>query len=438
MLTTSTKKWLAGICIVSPAIFIIYFVYRYGITVPYWDQWEHVTLLEKSHNHTLTFTDFWSQHNEHRIFFPKIIMFFLTQISGWNIFLELCTNIVFASLSLFFLFSLLDCTQGTKNNTILKIITSFLIFSMAQYENWSWGWQIQIYMVVTGIIVTIWLINKWQGKIQGLVIAILAAVLANYSFGSGILIWPSALFMLIIQEKWKLKHIIIWIAAGFVTVASYYYKHTGSSFDVPMTYFLSHPVTFIQYVLGYLGASLAPKIKYANLASVILLIIIILSILDIRRLDKERLRKMLPWLTLILYVLMSAIITGMGRVHLGRNQSMSSRYTTISTLFVISAIVLLYNSVILNIERKNKASLKDIVFIATVTLAFSFAYINVYLFGIKNMKIVYNRINNVTSCFNDPDNASDEDLEKLYPKPEIVRQRIKILHDLGIEFNTKK
>lgn len=438
MVSSLKRKILIRTGIILPIILAFNFIYKYGCAIPYWDEWELVTLLQKIHNHSLTLGDFWAQHNEHRLFFPKLLMLFLAVISGWNVFWELFFSIVFAAISLYFLCSLLDNTLNSRKSSILKFIISLLLFSMVQYENWIWGWSIQHYMAMTGIIAAIWSINKWQGQMRGLLIAIFAAVLANYSFGSGILIWPAVLFMLIMQKKWKLKHIIIWIIAGFVTAASYYYKHTGSSFDTPMTFFLHHPVFFTKYILCYLGAPLAHRIFFANIVALILLVIILLSVFDIWRLDKNQLRKMIPWLALMLYVVMSALVTGLGRVGLGIGQALSSRYTTISTLFVISAAVLLYNSIILNLEKKKKASLKDIVFISVVSLAFCIVYIKSYEHGIRQMKEMSSRINAAAVHLKNPDNASDDDLKVLYPNPDVVRQRMKILKEMGIEFPKEK
>ena len=431
-------KWLTRTGIAMPILFIFYFVYRYGITVPFWDEWEFVPVLEKFHNHTLTLADFWAQHNEHRIFFPKIMMLLMARTFGWNIFLELCVNIILALINLYFLFSLLDATQESKNNPIIKNLFSLLIFSMAQYENWSWGWTIQIYMSMTGIIAAIWAINKLQGQMGGLIVAICAAVFANYSFGAGLLIWPSVLFMLILQKKWKLKHISIWIIAGIVTVVFYYYKHTGSTLDTSILYILHHPVLFAEYVLGYLGSPLALSLSTAIPISLILIIIIILSLLDIKKLNKDRLSKMVPWMAFCIFVFLSACLTAVARVGFGVKQSMSSRYTTISTLFIISSIVFLYNSIILNIKKNKTMSLKDKYFIVIVTSIFFVTYFIDYRHSTKGMIQRSHDVDTARYCIEEPEKASEEDLKILYPNPEIVRQRIKILSELGYKFYKEK
>ena len=77
-----------------PIVVLIYFVVEYTVNVPHWDQWGLVPLLEKSYSGTLSFGDLWAQHNEHRAFFPKIVMLTLARFSGWNIAYELAANII--------------------------------------------------------------------------------------------------------------------------------------------------------------------------------------------------------------------------------------------------------------------------------------------------------------------------------------------------------
>src|SRR6267142_5943506 len=57
-----------------PLLILIWVVARYAIDVPYLDQWDFAPLIDKMYQGQLTFHDLWMQFNEHRIFFPKLIM----------------------------------------------------------------------------------------------------------------------------------------------------------------------------------------------------------------------------------------------------------------------------------------------------------------------------------------------------------------------------
>jgi hypothetical protein len=430
------KKDSYVIIALAAPLLILYFVWNYGINVPFSDQWELIPLLEKLHDKTLTLADLWQQHNEHRIIFPKILMLFLAHFSNWNIFLELCTNMVLAIINLLFLFSILRNTSESLKSPWLKIIISLLIFSMVQYENWFWGWQIQIFMSVLGAIIAIWSVNKWQGKTIGLTIAISAAILSSYSFSTGLVTWPAVVALLLLQKKWKLKHIIIWLLTCITTVLLFYHNYTKSNTNAPFSFILSHPSIYIRYVLTYLGSSLGHSRSSSQVVASIMLIITSLAIFDIRRLNKERFRNLTPWLALAIYAILAACVTGAGRIGLGSQQALASRYTTISTLLVISAAVTIYHSMELNLSINKKRSLKDILFIIAITSVFCLSYSNSYTHGVKEMKKIAKCVNESAFCLTDPENADDDSLKRLYPNPDVIRQRIKVLSELGIKFKT--
>jgi len=429
------EKIFACIAIILPPIFTICFVYKFGLTIPYWDQWELVPLLEKMHNHTLGLADLWSQHNEHRVIFPQILMVLLAYFSNWNIFLELCTSLILAILSLLFLFSILGNTSETKTPW-LKIIISLLVFSMVQYENWIWGWQLQIFMSVLGTIIAMWAANKWQGKSLGMAIAILAAILASYSFGSGLATWPAIFVLLLIQKKWKLKHIIILITACIATVLLYYYNYTKSPSNTPISFFMEHPLSYIRYILTYLGSPLG-QTGFTSLAmALILLILTSYAIFNIWRYDKQKLYDLAPWLGLAIYALLAACMTGLGRAGSGWHQALSSRYTTISVLFTISAVILVYHSMIISFSIKK--NIKNILFTFIVICIFLVSYIDSYRRGIKDMKTKSNNVNASAFCLTHPEIADEYSLKRLYPDPNTARSRIKTLSELGVKFKSSR
>lgn len=429
------KKVIVNAVIFLPLVLAFYFVYKFGVTVPYWDQWELVPLLEKMYNNTLTLADLWSQHNEHRILFPRILMLLLARLSGWNIFLELCTNMVLAAFTLLFLLSIL-CSTLEKTPSWLKFFISLMIFSMVQHENWVWGWQIQMFLSVLGSVIAIWAANKWQGKMNGLIIVISAAVLSSYSFNTGLLTWPAVLVVLLLQKKWKRKHIIILTLACIATVLLYYYKYKSVAYHPPILFFLDHPVIYIRYVLTYLGASLGWTYFYSLIITLIIFVLILLAIFNIWRFDRQKLCDLAPWLALVLYACMAACATGLGRAGFGWKQAFESRYTTISALLPISTAVLLCYAIKLSLKTNKKNFLKNPFFIAAITSILLISYVNSYHRGILLMRQRFIRVVRASAfCLTHPEiKADDDSLKRLHSDPNIIRPRIKTLSDLGIKF----
>jgi tetratricopeptide (TPR) repeat protein len=429
------KNVIVNTAIVLPIVFTFYYVYNYGVTIPFWDQWEFVPLLEKMHNHTLSLADLWAQHNEHRIIFPQIVMLILARLSNWNIFWELCTNIVLAIFILLFLLSILHNTIKSTS-PFLKIFISMMVFSMVQRENWEWGWQIQMFMSVLGSVIAIWAANKWQGKAIGLIVIIPAAILSSYSFNSGLLTWLAVLVVFLLQKKWKLKHIIILVSACIATVLLYYYKYTKPINHPPVLSFVSHPLIYAEYITTYLGGALVWHFPPGRLAvTIISLFLISLAIFNLRRFDKQTLQEQAPWLGLALYACMAACATALGRAGFGWQQAVSSRYTTISLFLPLCAIVLLRYSIRFN-PKKEKEPLKSIIFIIII-LTFIVSYIISYRDNVRDMKKLSAYTNASAFCLTNPKLVNDDFMKGLYSDPNIVKTGIKTLSELGIKFKIK-
>jgi hypothetical protein len=429
------KKSIVNIIILLPLILVIFFVYKYGITVPVLDQWELVPLLEKMHNHSLTATDLWAQHNEHRIIFPQIVMLFLARLSNWNIFVELYTNILLSTFIFLFILSILRNTSEVISPW-LKIFVSMMIFSMAQYGNWFWGWQIQMFMSVLGSVIAIWAANKWQGKAIGLIVVILAGILSSYSFNSGLLTWPAVLFVFLLQKKWKLKHIIILVLACIVTVLLYYYNYTKPVNHPPVLFFMSNPLIYTRYVLTYLGASLSRNYYLCPAVTIISLLLISLAIFNLRQFDRQKLCDLAPWLGLALYSCMAACMTGVGRAGMGWQQALASRYATISLFLPLSAGVLFWHVIRFNAEINQKKRMKGL-FLIVIMLMFMISYINNYRSSIQDMKTTSTFYSTLTArCLTQPQVVDDDTMKIIYPDPNLLRLRIKTLSELGIKFKT--
>ena len=84
---------------ICPVAYLLVFLIGFTVDVPYWDQWDLVPLLQKMDDGSLSLNDLWSQHNEHRLLFPRLVMLVLARISDWNIYLEYAVSFVLASLT---------------------------------------------------------------------------------------------------------------------------------------------------------------------------------------------------------------------------------------------------------------------------------------------------------------------------------------------------
>jgi hypothetical protein len=335
---------------IVPLLVLIYFVVNYEVNVPYQDQWELVPLLEKSYQGTLSISDLWVQHNEHRPLFPLIIMLVLARFSSWNLLYELVANIMISAGTFLTIIYQLKKTERTINNFracwAIPVI-SIIVFSLSQGENWLWGWQIAIFLNVFAVTVGIVLLANYAARWLYFILALLMGIIATYSFSTGLIYWVIGLLILFLADhpnkrERKLK-IIIWVVTLFVIICTYMYKY-----QKPVTYpflllSLSHPIEFIKYVLVYLGAPVCLFwIEGAVFLGLFGLVVWGYLIWILMKSQCVKFNVLLPYVGFGLYSIGSAMATGIGRVGMGASQALSPRYVTISLLLWVSTIVFFY------------------------------------------------------------------------------------------------
>jgi hypothetical protein len=329
-----------------PPVFLVVLLAHYGVNAPFWDQWELVHLIQKLHQGTLNLADLYSQHNEHRILFPRLIMLGLAEATHWNTAVEPFVNVTLALGSAALLISMLWKSLvhhlGRSVVTILSGLVIWLMFSPVQWENWLWGWQIQWFLSILGSVATIYFIahqpRQWP-RWSGLLSAGVAATIATYSLANGMFVWFIALAMLIIYRE-PARRWLAWAASSALVIGSYYINYVNPPYHPSKTLFLHHPKAFIEYVLVYLGRPLGADFHMVMVvgAAILGLFLVSSGYLIVRR--RQQLNNTLPWLAVAAYAGVGAVTTAISRLGLGIEQAFSSRYTTVSSLFTISTLVI--------------------------------------------------------------------------------------------------
>jgi hypothetical protein len=329
-----------------PPVFLTILVIVKAVNVPYWDQWEFVPLIQHVHGGHFYFQDFWQQQNEHRLVFPRLVMVTAALITHWNVRVESLISIVIAACSFVFVIKTWRLTHGKYSKAIalfLPLILSVIWFSPVQVENWLWGWQIQWFLNVLGIMLVAWgIAGTRRGEITypNLLVMLGGGILATYSLGNGVIIWPLLIATLIYLRVFSLKTAIAALT-GLAAIALYYLHYVRVPQSSSPTDVFKMPVLFAKYVLVYLGRPLSFVHKLAPILGLVLLLVFIglSAYLFIKK--KRTFTAMLPWVVIGFYAIGTAMITAVSRMNLGLDQAYnSSRYTTIASLLLVSTVLL--------------------------------------------------------------------------------------------------
>jgi hypothetical protein len=251
---------IAYLLILLPAALGFLYVHLYGVNVPYNDGWTLVGLFEKLSSGTLTVADLFSQHNEHRIFFPRIVMLFVGVITGFNV---VATMYLIQTLLLVTLVVLLLAFRSSVSpNPLWFVPIAFLVFSWGQSWNMLQAFQIQLVLVQTFAILAFWLLHVCtrNGRLGRVAFAgaLGSATVAAFSSAHGLVVWPVGFMQLLFLPMRPAKRsllIVVWSLVGLLEGIVYFlgYEHTGKT---TVAHALDHPLRSLKFFLAALGGSL--------------------------------------------------------------------------------------------------------------------------------------------------------------------------------------
>lgn len=334
------------------------FVARFTIDIPFGDQWDFIPLLDKASQGRVTPYDLWTQHNEHRLFFPRLVMLALAGLSGWNVRLEM----VFSILLAIGIFAVLAYQTRLTLRAVVKEgharasdyrvnwlipILALVVFSLNQWENWAWGWQLQIPMNTLAVVGGIALLANPQFKWSKLVGAIAIGLVATYSFANGMFYWFVGLVVIffVTRSNGRVMRLALgsWVIASLIVIVTYFLDYTKPAESPSPFVIFQNPVGFVMYVLAYLGSPISniniSVTIAAGLVGVIGQAYAVWTLVWRRGLNFQLL---LPYLGMSLYAIISAMVTGVGRLGFGTQQAATPRYITTSELFWVANFVFIY------------------------------------------------------------------------------------------------
>jgi len=344
-----------------PAIISLLFIRVFGVNVCYLDQWGIVPLFDRIYTGQISFTELFAQHNEHRIFFPRLVMLSLGYLAQFNNLAEMYFSWLLIFITCIVLLKFYIRYFGTTKRAIASFIpVTWLIFSLRQWENLLWGFQIGWFMVILFLVLALYLLATTSRPGWRFGLAVISACVCSFSSAQGLLIWPIGLIQLLLTwwtqrkgPKWPyIKMVSIWFMIGILAYTVYFVGYNKPPYHPDLLYFLSNPFSAITYLLVVTGSPLAFDMTSAIGVGILVLplYIFVVAILIYRKLI---ISPYVPFfLSLILFALFTAAILLLSRAGFGAGQAFSSRYTSMTMLGIIGLYL-----IIIPIEINDKIKL---------------------------------------------------------------------------------
>jgi hypothetical protein len=414
------QRWLAILLILSPAVLEAVYIKFFGVNVVSWDQWDFVPYIDKLYSHHLTVSDLFSQHNEHRLFFPRIAMLSLAYISNYNNLYEMYFSWVMALLILAIVFLMYKSSFRASTKMLMAFIpVSFLAFDLKQFGNILWGFQVQVYLSVIGFVFSIYMLDRSSKLDRNFWLASCGSILASYSFANGLAAWPAGLFFILLSGKGK-RMAAVWSLIGMLVSGLYFYGWVKPAASPSVSFIFENPVKAILYFAGNIGSPLGIIIPVAVAIGIIFLIILFLELIILAK--SGLLKENAKWLALILFSITSSSAMAIFRGGYGLQQALVTRYVTITILAIIGVYILAL--AIYNMDPENRVYR---LMLAVILIISFFGLLSADLYGLEEgPKFSFSRMEDAYRLDTYKLQADDK-LVGLYPDPEIVRERAPIL-----------
>ncbi len=430
--------YLAAMAI--PAIICLSYILNYGVSVPFMDEWEMVAFSQKTEAEGLHFSDLFAQHNEHRIFFARLVYLGIVALTDYNTVALMCFSFLMLSIAAFLVVNYIGRRQqvSRQKRYLFAILTSFLIYSLVQSENLLWGFQIGFVMVLVLSVVSFYCLYRAleaehkQQKYIYFALAVLFAFIDSFSHSQGLITWvTAAVLMLLVFGKrvFKSPYFILWMACAALSWGIYFNGYVKPEHHPSLTFLFEQPGIFIQYFLSILGNALAGGLSapLAVLAGLVIVFFLLIAVVLIWK--RKQVQFFFFPLALVLNSLFILGSIALGRAGFGVEQSLAGRYTSFALCAVVGLLLLWME---LKDKQEKKSLVKNMAKVAGVLVALSIPV--ALLSGFRSgAKVKAERLY-AAYVLELVDSQPDPFLQQLYPWPDLLRSRATYLqaHHLNV------
>lgn len=345
---------------ILPIGYCVFFMSRYRYDTPYWDQWGHqLPLILKSFDGTLRVTDLWNSVEEHRLFFPNIIFVGLARLTHWNLNCELMLLMCFAIANFVLVSKVILHSEREidRKGTLWALpALALLFFSFSQHAIWMWGLHLMVTFTSLCMLTVIFMLSRKEITTKQVLCAVGLAIIASYSFGAGLTIWPAGLVLLLLhvarEPTRNRRYVVCWALTAVFVLLGYLVGYRATPTNDSALEALGAPVGFVAYCFTCLGGPIAfysPLFALAiGLSGALLFLFLLYRIVVIEKLGMHVVS---PYMGLATCAICAVVLISLKHHTEGFQLAMSSRSLIWSTLFWVGTIGLLY---VLSLVSTNK------------------------------------------------------------------------------------
>jgi hypothetical protein len=247
---------------IAPVLYLLY-LDRYAVNSFVDDDWSVVPLVHGALHGRLTLSLLWSQHNESRIVVGNVVDVLFGYADRLDVrAITFFSAVVFIA-SYIGLLALFRKYTSRPLTPIPVLVISVVWFSLADYQNALWAFQVSWYLTVFFFVMMLCaLLLPEDRRPLWFTAAVFLALAASLSTVQGFLSWPVGAICLV-WPAWSRRIVTpmtIWLGAMIVTVGVYVHGYTfseGNTCFAPSqctaSFEMHHPQTVLEFFFALIG-----------------------------------------------------------------------------------------------------------------------------------------------------------------------------------------
>lgn len=330
-----------------PAMVLFPWIVHTWVNIPFHDDWgtpghQLVLMCEGK----LGLSDLFSQHNESRPFFPRLVLIPLAWFGGWDVRRAICAIFAMAGVASVLLHLLVRKMPGmTRAGTVALSLVMNLVLFWPNSEIWNFSNTFLLVWPPVALLAAL-LVNLSGASLRGKVLwNSLFATISTYSWANGMLLWvlaapvPDALFRPQKDgENGKAKRGMKWYPlyalAAVVNIVCYFFHYRKPPDNPPFSW---DPGKLADYFFTWAGGLFGNEFAARWIGAAVALLFLVFAGICVRAaLRKRDFTGCYPWLVPGMYAVISGVMASVGRSGFGASQAMSPRYTAVSGYLYIA------------------------------------------------------------------------------------------------------
>ena len=345
---TRLKKGALLLACLAPAVCIFYVMCSHWLPTPFWDEWDTpAAQLASYYRGTLSFAELASQHNEHRILFPRLIYLPLAVLVGLDLRYNMVLSFCWVCLGAIGLFRLLGYSSRAWNERgLIFCMVSLVLFSPRQSENFLLGGQFVTFVPTIALVFALLVNLSEKSLLTKTILNSILALISTYSFGNGMLVWVFAFPLELdvpakVPNDWSRTRVLcrsLYVMMAAASVSGYFISYRHPPFSPPLVSPYSTIAGCSSFRAAGIGSVFSVGIPAIN-GAVVFLLFIGLGVAAVRQVGREgNWHSHYPWLALGCYALISGAITAIARLGFTFSMAGDVRYAAVTVFFCIAVV----------------------------------------------------------------------------------------------------